>query len=247
MSKYSTVKTDRRTTFTTMDGHEIHFTPFSWDEHLLSEEGLKQDYRDRGQIVDCPQYTVKFATGAQQKFDHDAKSVLQAPADTPPEDKERVIAEQVATWEKYQADSAQFVAESQTEMTSLIYLDSLADYTLPDDTTAWEARLTKKHIRIPKDPEAKRQLYINTELVKFRGDQIDLIAKVTAVSMGATREADIELVKQSFLNSIWSISPEQLPGRSTAGKAEDTTVGKLDGESQVDGNPGAQTVAINEG
>jgi hypothetical protein len=246
MSKYSNIRADKRTTFTTMDGKDIHFVPFSWDEHLLSEEGLKQEYRDRGQIVDCPQYTVTFATGTTQKFDHNETTIKDVPPGTPENEVDKTLDVQRELWLKYQADYKQFQAESQAEMANLVYVESLADYKLPEDTAAWEARLKKKHIAIPTDPEEKRQLYISTELVRFRADQIELMATVTAVSMGATREADVEIVKRSFLDTIWSNGKEQLAGREATGKAEDTQIGKLDGQSPSNYDQGQETVAINE-
>jgi len=238
---------NKRTTFTTLDGQEIRFVPFSWDEHLLSDEGLKDEYRERGDIVDCPQYIVKFAGGSQQAFDHDEKSILKAPPDTAPDDIERVVEEQKETWAKYLDASARFTAETQAEMANLVYVESLAHITLPPDTTTWEARLAKKHIKIESDPEKKRLQYLNTEIVKYRSDQIDLMATVVAVSMGASREADIDTVKKSFLDTIWGNSQTQLPGRDASGKVEDTLIGRVDGKPETNDDPGSERVEINEG
>jgi hypothetical protein len=235
----------KSTNFTTLDGQAIRFIPFSWDEHLLSEEGLRNEYRENGEIVDCPQYVVKYAGGTQQLFDHDATSILQAPPETPPEDIERVIEEQKATWAKYQDASTRLANENQTELTNLIYTESLANIQLPADN-AWEVRLIKKHIKIPTDPEEKRLLYINTVVLKYRSDQIDFCATVTAVSMGATREAEIDIVKKSFLDSIWGNAEKQLPGRDTPGKVEDTQIGPMDGQPKVEPDSDTTHVAINE-
>jgi len=223
---------DRRTIFTTLDGQEIHFVPFSWDEHLLSEEGLKAEYRERGELVDCPQYKVTFAGGASQMFDHDAASVLQAPPETPPEDVERVIAEQKATWEKYLDASKRLAAENQAEMVNLVYTESLSHIALPADT-AWEERQRKKHVKIPTDPEEKRLHYINTVLLRYRSDQIDLMATVVAVSMGIVKEDDLAMAVASFRDQAWGNSIQQLYGRGSAGKVEDRKNGDLDQQSTV--------------
>jgi hypothetical protein len=235
----------KSTVFTTLDGQVIKFIPFSWDEHLLSEEGLRNEYRENGEIVDCPQYVVKFEGGTQQLFDHDAKSILKAPPDTAPEDIERVIEEQKATWAKYQDASARLAAENQAELVNLVYTESLANVQLPEDKS-WEERQLKKHIKIPTDPEEKRLHYINTVLLKYRSDQIEFISTVVAVSMGATREAEIDIVKKSFLDSIWSNAEKQLPGRNTPGKVEIPQVGQLDSQPQTEPDSDTSVVAINE-
>jgi hypothetical protein len=227
MSKYSNIRADKRTTFTTLDGIEIHFTPFSWDEHLLSEEGLKQEYRDRGEIVDCPQYVVKYATGAQQEFNHDAKSILQAPPGTPPEDVDSIVADQKDKWAKYLDASARFAAENQAELANLVYTESLTDITLPADN-AWELRQAKRHIKVPTDPESKRLHYINTVVLKYRSDQIDLMSTVIAVSMGIVKEDDLATAVASFRDSVWGNGIQQLFGRDATGKVEDTKIGSLD-------------------
>jgi len=83
--------------------------------------------------------------------------------------------------------------------------------------------------------------------VKYRSDQIDLMATVVAVSMGASREADIDTVKKSFLDTLWGNSQAQLPGRDASGKAKDTPIGRVDGKPETNADPGAERVAINEG
>jgi hypothetical protein len=202
MSKYSNIRVDKRTTFTTLDGIEIHFAPFSWDEYQLSLAGLKDEYRARGEVIDCPQYDVKMASGAIEKFDHDAKSILQAPPGTPDEDKQAIIDAQVALWEQYQDAQKRFAAEDNEIMSSYVYDEALASVVLPEDT-AWEMRQAKRHIAIPTDLEEKRLHYINTVLLKSKADQIDLISTIAAVSMGVVKEADLQAVRDSFRDNIF--------------------------------------------
>jgi hypothetical protein len=239
-------RADKRTIFTTLDGIEIPFIPFSWDEFTLSKEGLKDEYRQRGEIVDCPQYTVTFAGGTTQKFDHNANTVKEVPPGTLSEDRERVIAEQVETWEKYLDASKRLEAQANEELAEVVLSESLAGVTLPPDT-AWEERQRKRHVKIPTDPEEKRRHYIFTVLLKSKSDQIDIISTITAVSMGVVKEDDLEKVKASFRNSIWRDGLSGLPGRDAAGEVEDPEVGPLDGQPPADLGEGSQSVAIDEG
>ena len=203
MNKYTQERRiDPRTVFTTLEGTQIHFVPFSWDEYLLSQEGLRQEYRERGEIVDCPRYKVTYMGGTSQWFDHDAKSIEQAPPETPPEDVERIIAEQKETWMKYQDALARFTSEDNDLRVDFIYSDSLAEIKLPEDNE-WEIRQQKRRVKIPTDPEEKRRHYINTVLCKARGDQVDMMATIIAISMGATKEEDVLHVVESFRNIVW--------------------------------------------
>lgn len=240
--------TNRRTIFTTLDGLEINFKPFSWDEYQLARSGLQEEYRQAGKQIDRPQYTVKFASGTTQQFDHDENTIMQAPPETPVEDIALVVEEQRALWAAYQEASKQFSIDEQALLTDFVFDDSLGHIQIDGISgISWEDRQRKRHINIPTDPEEKRRHYINTVMLKAKSDQIDLLSTIVAVSMGVVKEEDIEAVKASFRDSLWGNGIQRFFGRRTPGKTEDTDDGRMDGESTPDGDPGAQTVAINEG
>jgi hypothetical protein len=196
-------KPDRRTIFTTLDSTEIHFVPFSWDEYMLAKQGLLEEYRERGEVIDCPQYKITFASGSSQWFNHDEKSILQVPPGTKPEDIERVIQEQKETWTKYQETLTRFNAEDNALMVDFVFSDSIGDIQLPEDNS-WEEKQRRRRVKIPADPEEKRRHYINTVLCKGRSDQLDLIATIMAISMGAVKEDDVQAVIRSFRDRFWS-------------------------------------------
>lgn len=229
MSKYThvTERHDPRTTYTTMGGVEIHFVPFSWDEYQLELEGKREKYRQRGEPIDVPQYEANIG-GVIQKFDHDEKSILQAPPETPDEEKEAVIAAQVAIWEQHKETLKKFEAEDGEIKIEYILSDSLGAIQLPEDN-AWEVRQLKKDIKIPSDPEEKRRHYIMTILAKSRADQLDLISTITAVSMGITREADVEAIRNTFRDQLFRGISQLL--RSAAVETEDTEVGQVASQS----------------
>lgn len=239
-------KRNVRTVYKTLDGLEIPFTPFSWDEYTLSKEGLKDEYRERGEVVDCPTYTVHFATGTQQTFPHDAKSILEAPPGTHEDEVDAVVAAQVEQWEKYQDATSRFETQANEELSEIILTECLAGVQLPADS-AWEERQRKRHIKIPIDPEEKRRHYLYTVLLKSKSDQIDIISTITAVSMGVVKEDDLETVKASFRGSVWSNAIKQLPGRDTAEPATDTDERQLDSEQTLDNGAGSQGVGPDAG
>lgn len=218
---------DPRTTFTTLSGVDIHFVPFSWDEYQLALEGLKDEWRERGEIIDCPQYEVKLASGEIQKFDHNENTINELPPDTPEDQKETVLKEQKDLWERYQDASARFQGQDGEIMSEFIYADSLASITLPDDT-AWEDKQRQRHIKIPDELEDKRRHYINTVLLKSKADQLDLVATITAVSMGVVKEADVERVRDSFRDRVYGNLSQTL--RDTALPPEVSQEGQLESE-----------------
>jgi hypothetical protein len=218
---------DPRTTFTTLEGKDIHFIPFSWDEYQLALAGLKEEYRERGDPIDCPQYEIKLATGVVEKIDHDEKSILEVPPGTPEEDKALVIEEQQALWVRYQETLQKFTAEDGEIMASYVYDESLAELQLPTDT-AWEERQRKRHIKIPEDPHEKRLHYINTVVLKSKADQLDLLSTIAAVSMGIVKEADIERVRSSFRDRLFG-GLTQLLGNAP-GQTEIPEDGKVAGK-----------------
>lgn len=219
---------DPRTTYTTLSGVDIHFVPFSWDEYQLQLEGLREKYRQQGLPIDIPQYEVVFAGGKPEKFDHDEKSITQAPQGTPEEDKAGVIAMQQAAWGLHKETVKKFEAEDAEIRMEYLFLDSLGGITLPEDN-AWEVRQLSKDIKIPSDPEEKRRHYILTILAKSRADQLDLMSTITAVSMGITKEADVEAIRSTFRNQLFRGIAQLL----TAGEVEVSTQGQLAGESEI--------------
>lgn len=191
---------DPRTTYHTLSGVDIHFVPFSWDEYQLQLEGVRDRYRQQGLPIDVPQYEANIG-GVIQKFDHDEKSILQAPPGTPEEDKAAVIEAQKELWAEHKATLKKFEDEDKEIMVEYMFLDSLGAIQLPEDN-AWEVRQLKKDIKIPTDPEEKRRHYIQTILVKSRADLLDLMSTITAVSLGITKEADVETIRDSFRDKL---------------------------------------------
>jgi hypothetical protein len=245
-SAYKQHKTNSRLAFTTLDGKSIPFVPFSWDEWTLSKEGLKEEYRERGEIIDCPQYKVTYAGGTSEMFDHNPTTIEQAPPETPPEDIERIIAEQKETWQKYQAISATFEAQVNEELAEKIISECLAGITLPTDNS-WEETQHKNHIKnIPADPEEKRRHYIWTVLVKFKSDQMELMSTITAVSMGVVQEEALDTIKASFRDSIWRDGLKELSRRDATAKVENAPLRQLDVQPEADLDPGAQAVALDQ-
>ena len=220
---------DPRTTYTTMGGVDIHFVPFSWDEYQLQLEGLREKYRQQGLPIDVPQYEANIG-GVIQKFDHDVKSITQAPPGTPEEDKPAIIAAQQTLWAEHKATLKKFDDEDSNIKLDYLFLDSLGDIKLPEDN-AWEVRQLSKDIKIPSDPEEKRRHYILTILAKSRPDQLDLMSTITAISMGITKEADVERIRDTFRDRLLRGVTRLL--LDTAEKTEIPADGSLESESQV--------------
>jgi hypothetical protein len=246
MSKYTQARVDRRTIFTAMDGQEIPFKPFSWLAYENALEGLRQEYRDRGEQIDRPQYVVQYESGSQQTFDHDEISITQVSASTLPEDKERVIAEQQAQWAAWQETTKKFDLEGNDLLWDFVRNDSLTDLKLPADS-AWEDKQRRRKAKIPEDPEEKLMYYLNTELLKSTADRLEFLETIVLVSRGMVEEAHLETAKRLFRNQIWSDSLEQLEEWDSAGKTEDSETGELVSQPAPDIDQGAQRVEIDEG
>jgi hypothetical protein len=216
-----------RLQFETIDGIKIKFNLISWSEYQLQRAKLMVEYRERGDQIDCPTYTVKFASGSQQEFPHDTKSILSAPPDTAPEDVDTVIEQQKATWDKYLETIKIFAWEDNILLSNMVFEDALNTLQLPDDE-GWMKKQIRRKLTIPEDPEERRRHYINTVILKSAGDQLDLCAQIVGASSGIA-EDDLQSVMIGFRSSLWSKSKTALK-RNTAGEVAVPTPGGLDGK-----------------
>jgi hypothetical protein len=216
-----------RLQFETIDGIKIKFNLISWSEYQLARAKLMAEYRDRGDQIDCPTYTVKFASGNQQEFPHDTKSILSPPPDTAPEDVDTIIEQQKATWDAYMETIKAFGGDDNILLADMIYEDGLNTLQLPEDE-GWMKKQIRRKLTIPTDPEERRRHYINTVVLKSAGDQLDLCAQIVGASSGIA-EDDLQSVMIGFRSSLWSKSKAS-GKRNPAGEVAVPTPGGLDGK-----------------
>jgi hypothetical protein len=201
------IKPDRLV-FYTSAGLEVEFEPVSPIVLEESEAGLLSEYKERGEPIDIPTYTVETAGGGSQVFEHDEKS-LQTDEDK-------------AKWKAY-VDANQRLLAEQSQLRLEIVLSSLK-IQLPEDNT-WERKFKKWHVKVPEDPDEKLMFYIQREILKTPEDLFTAMTQVISTSMkGTVSEEAIEAASKSFRDSIQKALVEAglEPGTDSAG-AEDST------------------------
>lgn len=223
-------------TYTTQDGVKITLHVFSYQAYQMGVATIKKEYRDRGEPIEPPTFTVALDGGVTREYTHDAKSILQAPPGTPPDQVSAIVEKQKQAWEDHLKAKERLIAETNALYADYFFEDALCDIRLPDDNSSWEDRQRRRHVVIPDDPEAKRRHWINTELLKSPQDMVGLTAKVMSLVGGEDEEVVMDMV-DGFLNTL----------RSKQRSAGGATLGAGGGAGQMDIQPSIPATPYGEG
>lgn len=201
--------------FTTSAGREIHFIPPSATVIELSEAGIREEYRKRGEPVDVPTYTVELGGSTPEKpitqtFEYDAKYA----------EKDE---ETQAKW-KAHLDCITRLEKEIGNMRTNICLEAL-EITLPEDTT-WMVKQKKKFITIPEDPDELLMHYIKTEVLRTMDDIYSCMSVVlTSAYSGSVDEEAVEAASKTFRRKLQEATVEATqaagePGKNGEGSGE---------------------------
>lgn len=173
-------------TFTTDSGVEVTIAPISLVTLELSEQGLLQSYKDRGEPLDPPVYEYDLPGGEKQTAKHDETTLRT--------DEDR------AAWKAHIEAKERYERELSELRERIIYLDGVINEPKDD---AWEAKQRKRYIRIPEDPDGKRLHWIKTELLKTASDIVEATSSIMELSSsGVVSREQIQAHKRSFLRSL---------------------------------------------
>jgi hypothetical protein len=190
--------------FYTSAGREIEFEPISPILMEEAEQGLVAEYRQRGEPLDKPTYTVETAGGGSQTFEHDETTLT--------------TDEMKATWEAHKDANARLAAEQGDLRIDMVLSALKVDLPADDD---WERRLRKWHVTIPDDPDEKWKFFVLREVLKTPSDIFEAMTAVISASMrGTVPEEAIEAASATFRSGVQEAAREK--GFEFGGNQEST-------------------------
>lgn len=170
-------------TFQTIEGTTIKVKPVSDTLVSLAKASIEREFRQRGEPVDPPTYTVKTASGAEMVEYHDATSVQ-----TPDE---------IAAWNKH-VDAVKRLREAQRKHSLKVRLLRGVEFVMPQDNT-WEQEQRQLGVDVPTDETDRKYHYLTTEVLKSPEDYLQAIQAIdTLTYAGTIREDDIVQTMDNF-------------------------------------------------
>lgn len=195
--------TAKKNTITTDAGVEVPIQPISLVTLEMSEQGLLQSYKDRGEPLDVPTYEAELPGGEKEMHQHDATTLRT--------DEER------AAWKAHLDAKDRYYNDLSELRQSIIYTDGIMAEPTDD---LWEAKQRRRYIRIPEDPEEKRVHWIKTELLRTAPDIVEATTAIMALSAGGVVSREqIDAHKATFLHSLQA-QPEQPAADAPTGITE---------------------------
>jgi len=173
--------------YITEAGDEMPVLPVSLVDLQLAEQGLRDEYKARGEPLDPPRYEIEVFGGGKEWHDHDAT--------TPRTDEEK------AAWAAHVDALARFESERGLIIQQMIFEDGIP-VTIPADGE-WEAKMARRHVALPADPEERRTQYIISRYLKTPADLKGAIARIMVLSAkGHDNQKEIEATMAGFLGDV---------------------------------------------
>jgi hypothetical protein len=189
-------------TFVTRSGKRLRLKPVS--PLLLSSlrAKLEKEWRERGEPLDPPHYTVRTVSGEEESFPHTEETEK-----TP---------EEAAAWAAHQAALQRFEAAWVRKLSEAVVRLGVE----PDEEYSkggWEKQLEALGIAVPEDEDERRAFYIAAIALADPDDQADVMAQVTFISQapGLDREM-VERALELFRRPLRERSREAFAGLAAA-------------------------------
>lgn len=184
---------------------------------------IEKDYRDRGELLDTPKYTVTVAGGVTEELPHN-ETTLVVEGDEEQTKKNQEI------WAKYKDAVARLEAEQNTKRNNLWLLRGI-DVKVPDD--GWDTIQKELFgIDVPTDPIERKLHYITTEILITIEDYFNAIRGITALSMaGLVSKEVLDARLESFRDYVQQSAFE----KSQHEKESVATQLELTGDSHSEG------------
>lgn len=191
-----TKKENHRPCFEREDGQKVYIQAISLLELNKAEEGIRAEYKQRGEPIDPPKYTVRDAGGGETHLPMN-ESNLEVAGD--PDETEK----RFALWNAHQDALSRLKVEIGAVTSEIIFEGIICD----PPSEAWIAKKKRRHIILPEDPEELLQYYKMTEILKTPGDLVKAQEEIILISSsGAVRREDIEAAGDTFRRQIQDIT-----------------------------------------
>jgi hypothetical protein len=196
--------THSKDTFTTQAGVVVRCRAVSDTLLTMALARIEKEFRDRGEPLDPPTYTVKIALpggdGGEETHAHDEKTL-----DDPDPD---VAKANHAAWNAYQ-DAQARLAKAQNEKREWLWYMAGLQFEMSENGWA-EEQEALFGIAVPAEPQARRMHYIKTVLLPTMDDLMKALETVTLLSYSGL--VDPEVVRASIASFR-----HQLQGPAAAG------------------------------
>ena len=200
-------KMDKRHIYETVNGREVEYRAISLDAWKMSQRGLERVYRERGEPLDPPTYTIKTASGSEIYEPHDETT------DKNPDEQ--------AAWDAYKNAQARLDGEINTLLMRYVIDDGMASIVLPSDAS-WQDKYKARYIDVPTEPQELRDFYITTEVLPTTADVQSITASILLLSEQGKVDPDALEARLDMFRSRM--------GRQTAKRTQPS-------EKQVDAQP----------
>jgi hypothetical protein len=218
------------TLLVTDDSREWRLIPVSTEKIRLAQIAVEKKYRDRGEPLSPPTYTVELPNGGEETHVHDEVSIEQV--GDPEVNKEAWNAYKRAlsrlTYEKFDVQLRLFMQEG---------IDIDEEFGSPK----WEEAQKGWGIEIPEGPAEKCRHFLLTEVLKTPDDMAGFMRNCLKLSQkGDVDEEAVEAFVQFFRNLLSFTSGRHFRRRDAATRTES-------GEGPLDAQPGVLEVDDGEG
>jgi hypothetical protein len=213
MGAYTMNEVNSESFYVTVGGTKVFYKPMSFVKQGKIKQGLELDYRERGEPLDTPKVEVAV-------FGDETIEVDLSEANIEVEDNPEETARRKELWAAHIDALGRLKKDLKEAENNQLFKAILTQ--LPEDES-WIAEQKALHIRVPEDPEKRRQHYIETEVLTSMEDIVEINSLIFTKSAVRTVGAeDLAVAKDSFRDIVLGT----LKGSTTADNgieaAEDT-------------------------
>ena len=183
-----------RTKLTLTDGKILNVAPLSLMVLEAIEEGVENEFRSEGKLIDHPTYTLETAGGGEEEHLHDKESAEEFGVE---ED-----------WQKFVETTEELDAVQNDRRTRYVLLEGITNFPLPDDD-AWIKRQQKygvsdipkydDYVNLSEDEYDDLLIYYRTtEVMKTPHDTGEASLRILSLTYHGVDEGVISKMEESF-------------------------------------------------
>lgn len=172
-------------TITTVDGEQLVIHPVSYREIIQVRQRVEAEFRERGEPIDPPTYTVKTEVGPQT-YTHDETTVET--------DEEKAI------WKAHQDALTRLTVARSQAVSELIILKALRIRSVPDE---WIEEQKLFGIPVPENQRERLLAYAESRFLQTPKDIATLVNAVIQMALtGSVTEAEVKAAEESFRSPL---------------------------------------------
>lgn len=196
--------------YKTLSGVNVPYGPVSIQDVLESQLNIEKAFRDRGEPIDEPEYTIKTVTGEEISFPitKDNLTAQNKDGSVNPEES----ADRERQWGEHQEALARMSLETRTVMEDIMLDGVLIKMPARDDPwmKKWIQKQERRYITVPEDNEKFYKFWLERFVFKTPFDFATCFALILEVSAkGSVVEGELQAAMGLFRSGIQSLPNEQ--------------------------------------